>query len=107
MPSVWRCPCERSWDQAHDDEPLAAPRTGPRRERVPQQHGVGRSPRCRRTPRTHRDSPLGRQSWMVRGRTEIYSTSQMVIPLGAPDYLNLSLHAHYPDVTVVTIGAGG
>jgi len=44
---------------------------------------------------------------MVRGRTEIYSTSQMVIPLGAPDYLNLSLHAHYPDVTVVTIGAGG
>jgi hypothetical protein len=49
---------------------------------------------------------FGRNSWLQRGRAAIYSTSQLVIPFGAPDRLELAPHALYPDVTVATIGAG-
>ncbi len=49
---------------------------------------------------------FGRHSWLIRGRGATYSTSQLVIPFGAPDTLDLTPHPLYPDVTVVTIGAG-
>lgn len=54
----------------------------------------------------HAMEVFGRHSWLQRGRAAIYSTAQLVIPFGAPDYLDLSPHALYPDVTVATIGAG-
>ncbi|NYI40580.1 hypothetical protein [Demequina lutea] len=49
---------------------------------------------------------LGRNASLVRGRNPDYSSSRLVIPLGALDRLNLSAHPVYPDATIVTIGAG-
>ncbi len=49
---------------------------------------------------------FGRHSWLQRGRAAIYSTSNLVVPFGAPDRLDLRPHPLYPDVVVATIGAG-
>lgn len=49
---------------------------------------------------------FGRHSWLQRGRAAIYSVSDLVVPFGAPDRLDLSPHALYPEVMVATIGAG-
>jgi len=49
---------------------------------------------------------LGRRASLVRGRNPDYSSSRLVIPLGAIDRLALSAHPVYPDATTVTLGAG-
>jgi hypothetical protein len=49
---------------------------------------------------------LGRRASLVRGRNPDYSSSRLVIPLGALDSLDVSAHPVYPDATTVTIGAG-
>ena len=49
---------------------------------------------------------FGRHSWLMRGRIPTYSRSHLMIPFGAPDYLDVAPHPLYPDVTVATIGAG-
>lgn len=49
---------------------------------------------------------FGRHSWLMRGRIPTYSRSHLVIPFGAPDFLDLAPHPLYPDVIVATIGAG-
>jgi len=50
---------------------------------------------------------LGRRQWLARGRGPDYSTSRLVIPLGAPDTLDVSVHPVYPNVVIATIRAGG
>jgi hypothetical protein len=49
---------------------------------------------------------LGRRASLVRGRNPDYSSSRLVIPLGALDSLDVAAHPVYPDATTVTIGAG-
>jgi hypothetical protein len=49
---------------------------------------------------------LGRRASLVRGRNPDYSSSRLVVPLGALDSLELSAHPVYPDAATVTIGAG-
>lgn len=49
---------------------------------------------------------LGRRASLVRGRNPDYSSSRLVIPLGALDIVGVSAHPVYPDTTTVAIGAG-
>lgn len=49
---------------------------------------------------------FGRHAWLLRGRVPNYSKSHVVIPLSAPDRLELAPHPLYHDVVVATIGAG-
>jgi len=49
---------------------------------------------------------FGRHAWLLRGRVPNYSRSHLVIPLSAPDRLELAPHPLYADVVVATIGAG-
>jgi len=50
---------------------------------------------------------LGRRDWLARGRGPDYSTLRLLIPLGAPDGLEVVAHAVYPNVAVATIRVGG
>jgi len=49
---------------------------------------------------------LGRRASLVRGRNADYSTSRLVVPLGALDGVALAGHSAYPDVTTVMLRAG-
>ena len=49
---------------------------------------------------------LGRRASLVRGRNPDYSSSRLVIPLGALDSLDVAAHPIYPEAATVTIGAG-
>jgi len=49
---------------------------------------------------------LGRHAWLVRGRAPIYSTSRLVVSLGALDAVEAAPHPVYPGVTVATFKAG-
>ncbi len=49
---------------------------------------------------------LGRHEWLVRGKKPVHSASRLVIPLNAPDRIDLAPHPDYADVVVVTLSAG-
>ncbi len=49
---------------------------------------------------------LGRRASLVRGRGPVYSSSRLVIPLGAIDRLSLAAHPVYPEATIASISAG-
>ncbi|WP_024285600.1 hypothetical protein [Cellulomonas sp. KRMCY2] len=49
---------------------------------------------------------FGRHAWLVRGSVPVNSSSRLVIPLGAPDRLDVVPNPVYPGATMVTIRAG-
>ncbi len=49
---------------------------------------------------------LGRHASLVRGRAPVYSSSRLVLPIGALDRLSVSQHPVYPDATIATMAAG-
>lgn len=49
---------------------------------------------------------FGRHEWLARGKKPVHSASRLVIPLNAPDRIDLAPHCDYADVVVVTLTAG-
>lgn len=49
---------------------------------------------------------LGRHEWLVRGRAPVHSGSRLVLPLSAPDLVDVVPHPDYAGVAVVRIAVG-
>lgn len=49
---------------------------------------------------------LGRHDWLVRGRAPVHSSSRLVLPLRAPERVDVVAHPDYAGVAVVRVAAG-
>lgn len=49
---------------------------------------------------------FGRHEWLMRGKKPMHSASRLVIPLNAPDTIEVAPHPDYLGVMVVTLSAG-
>ncbi|WP_315093293.1 hypothetical protein [uncultured Cellulomonas sp.] len=49
---------------------------------------------------------FGRHEWLVRGSSPVHSASRLVLPLAAPDGLQVGPHPRYAGATTVTVTAG-